>query len=110
MSAPTGITGLEGVLGKVNIPETVLNTVQPVQPENKTGAADFGDFLQTAIKSINETQIIADNAISQLAAGQDIELHNVMLAVEQAGMTLQLALQVKNKITEAYQEIMRMQI
>jgi len=110
MSAPTAITGLESVLGKVNIPETILNNVQPVQPEIKTGAADFGEVLQTAIKSINDTQINADNAIAKLAAGQDIELHNVMIAVEQAGTTLQLALQVKNKITEAYQEIMRMQI
>ncbi|HRU39787.1 MAG TPA: flagellar hook-basal body complex protein FliE, partial [Candidatus Goldiibacteriota bacterium] len=68
------------------------------------------ELLNVAIKQLNETQVNADSAIAQLAAGQNIELHNVVLAAQKASLTMQLALQVKNKITEAYQEIMRMQI
>ncbi|MFP4465469.1 MAG: flagellar hook-basal body complex protein FliE [Candidatus Goldiibacteriota bacterium] len=104
------IGGMESIASKVNIPETVLQNAQQVQPEFKIGGSGFGDVINMAVKSINETQINADTAIKQLAAGQDIELHNVMLAVEKASMTLQTALQVKNKITDAYHEIMRMQI
>jgi len=48
--------------------------------------------------------------MAKLAAGENIELHSVMLAAEKAALTMQFALQLKNKITEAYQEIMRMQI
>ncbi|MCX8092821.1 MAG: flagellar hook-basal body complex protein FliE, partial [Candidatus Goldbacteria bacterium] len=69
---------------------------------------DFGQLLQMAIKSINETSVNANEAIEKLAAGQNIELHNVVLAAQKSYLTLQLALQIKNKITDAYQEIMRM--
>ncbi len=108
------ITGIEASIGKVNIPETILAAQQSAQvhPEGgaKAAGAAFSSLLDTAVKSLSETQVNADNAIAQLAAGQNVELHSVMLAVEKANMTLQLALQIKNKITEAYQDIMRMQI
>ncbi|HDT14995.1 MAG TPA: flagellar hook-basal body complex protein FliE [Firmicutes bacterium] len=104
------IGGLESVASRVNIPETILQDTTQIQPDFKIGNSDFGNILNLAVQSINETQINADIAIKQLAAGHDVELHNVMLAVEKASMTLQLALQIKNKITDAYHEVMRMQI
>jgi len=108
------IPGIEASIGKVNIPETILAAQQSgqVQPEGgaKEAGAAFNNLLDTAVKALSDTQAGADNAITQLAAGQNVELHSVMLAVEKANMTLQLALQIKNKITEAYQDIMRMQI
>jgi flagellar hook-basal body complex protein FliE len=110
MSIGMAMTGLESTMAKVNIPDTILNTNVSIQPEIKTGTAEFNNVFQTALKSLNETQVGADNAIAQLAAGQNVELHNVMLAVEKASMTLQLALQVKSKITDAYQQVMSMQI
>jgi flagellar hook-basal body complex protein FliE len=102
-----GIEALGSIKGTIGIPETILT--QPVQTP-KAANADFNELLSTAVKSLSETQTGADVAMEQLAAGQNIELHNVVLAAQKASLTMQLALTVKNKITEAYQEIMRMQI
>ena len=48
--------------------------------------------------------------MAQLAAGEPVELHDVMIAMEEADLSLRLALQVRNKLVEAYQEIQRMQV
>ena len=104
----SGFEAIQGIKG-LGIPETGLVPVQNAVQQNAS-RVDFNELLKTAINSINESQMSADSAIEKLAAGQNIELHNVMLAMQKSSLTLQMALQVKNKITEAYQEIMRMQI
>ncbi len=103
----TGIENITGIKPTIGIPESIL---KPAIETEKPTKIDFGNFLQNAIKSLSDTQLSANEAMAKLAAGENIELHNVMLATEKAALTLQLALQLKNKITEAYQEIMRMQI
>lgn len=114
MSTPFAMGAIEAITGNIGMPSTILNnTAIGVQPARQTQApdrVDFKELLNTAVKSVSETQTGADEAIAKLASGQNIELHNVMLAAQKAQLTLQLALQVKNKVTEAYQEIMRMQI
>jgi flagellar hook-basal body complex protein FliE len=77
-----------------------------------TGAAasGFGQALTTAISSLNDTQNAADNASVQMAAGDPVDLHEVMLARETANLHFQLAVQVRNKLVEAYQDVMRMQV
>ena len=102
-----GIEALGGIKGSIGIPETILN------PQIQQPAADkagFNDLLNVAIKQLNDTQAVSETSMMQLAAGQNIELHNVVLAAQKASLTMQLALTVKNKITDAYQEIMRMQV
>ena len=108
MSGALPVNGIEGLasLKEVNIPETIFNQPEPQAPQR----AGFNELLDIAVSSISETQTTADSAIKNLAAGNDVSLHNVALAVQKANLTLQLALQVKNKITEAYQEVTRMQI
>lgn len=102
-----GIEALGSIKGSIGIPETILNP-QIAQPRaDKPG---FNDLLNVAVKQLSETQSVSESAMMKLAAGQNIELHNVVLAAQKASLTMQLALQVKNKITEAYQEVMRMQI
>ena len=80
-----------------------------------TGAAGntgggFGQALTNAISSLNESQNAADNASTRMAAGDPIDLHEVMLARETASLQFQLAVQVRNKLVEAYQDVMRMQV
>lgn len=70
----------------------------------------FGDMLKTQMNEINSLQATADGAVETYAVGGDIELHNVILAVEKADMALQMATQIRNKIVGAYQEISRMQV
>ncbi|MER2077047.1 flagellar hook-basal body complex protein FliE [Psychrobacillus psychrotolerans] len=72
--------------------------------------ADFGDFLKTAIQSVNENQKASDVATEKLINGGDIELHDVMIASQKASITLNTTLEIRNKVVEAYQEIMRMSV
>jgi flagellar hook-basal body complex protein FliE len=55
-------------------------------------------------------QTRADRLTEKLAAGEVRDIHQVMIAVEQVNIALQLTMQVRNKVIESYQEIMRMQV
>lgn len=52
----------------------------------------------------------ADNAVKENSTGGPVDLHDVMIAMEKADISLQMLVQVRNKTVDAYQEIMRMQI
>ncbi|MBI5590611.1 MAG: flagellar hook-basal body complex protein FliE [Deltaproteobacteria bacterium] len=70
----------------------------------------FGDMLKNHLAEVNHLQNSADIAAQNLASGQDKDIHNTMIAMEKAGVAFQLTMQVRNKVLEAYQEIMRMQV
>ncbi|MBI2885983.1 MAG: flagellar hook-basal body complex protein FliE [Chloroflexi bacterium] len=73
-------------------------------------SASFQDALGRALEQLAGLQTRADASLMQLAAGQPVELHQVMLAMEEASIGFQLALQVRSKILEAYQDVMRTQV
>lgn len=85
-----------------------VSTTSKVSPA--VAQADFGDFLKTAIQSVNENQQASDIATEKLISGGNIELHDVMIASQKASITLNTTLEIRNKVVEAYQEIMRMQV
>ena len=70
----------------------------------------FGQALTRAVSSLDRMQQEADVATVQLAAGEPVQLHDVMIAQDQAALGFQLAVQVRNKLVEAYQDVMRMQL
>ena len=70
----------------------------------------FACYLNNAISKTNEMIIQADNISNQFAAGKTDDIHKVLIAVEKADIALQFTLQVRNKIIDAYNEIMRMQV
>lgn len=72
--------------------------------------ADFSSWLNQQIAEVNDQIQVADRQVNRLAAGQADNLHDVMLSLEKAKMSFELMLQVRNKVLEGYQEIMRMQI
>ncbi len=73
-------------------------------------AQSFGEALRQAIEQLPKLQEEADAAARELATGGEIELHDAMLALEKASLGFQLALTVRNKVVEAYQEVMRTQV
>ncbi len=79
-------------------------------PKPKTAVESFGETLSQAVSQLQHLQQEADLSIQSLAAGEDIDIHEVMIAIEKASLALELPLQVRNKLVESYQEIMRMQI
>jgi len=77
------------------------------------GAAPSGGFmnsLQSAISKANDIQIQADQATEALMTGQTQNIHQTMVALQEADVSFQLMMQIRNKILSAYDEIQRMQI
>ena len=92
---------------------------QPIVPSfptnNATKATDedkqsFGDFLADAVKGIEGLQSEAGEAQDKLVRGEAAELHQVMIAAEKAGISFDLLLEVRKKLLEAYQDIIRMPV
>lgn len=79
-------------------------------PEAGNAAGGFGQALTNAISGLSESQNAADDASVRMAAGDPVDMHEVMLARETASLQFQLAVQVRNKLVEAYQDVMRMQV
>ncbi|KRQ87061.1 Flagellar hook-basal body complex protein FliE [Caloramator mitchellensis] len=71
---------------------------------------NFENFLKDALDKVNEKQIEAEKATMDLVTGQAQDIHQVMITTEEARLTLELAVQIRNKLVDAYQELMRMQI
>jgi flagellar hook-basal body complex protein FliE len=89
-------------------------TLMPPQTRDTSAisknAAGFGDMLTSMMGKVNEAQITGDEAVTKLQSGEAKHLHEVMIAVEEADVSLRMLVQMRNKALTAYEEIMRMQI
>lgn len=70
----------------------------------------FGEILTDTLRQTNETQMNSEAAIQKLQTGEAKNLHEVMIAVEQADISLRMLVQMRNKAQQAYEEIMRLQL
>ncbi|RNF38758.1 flagellar hook-basal body complex protein FliE [Planococcus salinus] len=70
----------------------------------------FSEMLKQQLENVNQSQKASDVLTNQLAAGEAKDIHEVMITSQKASLSLQLTTQVRNKVVEAYQEIMRMQV
>lgn len=70
----------------------------------------FADTLKEAIDGVNQLQKASDRAAQDLATGRTDNVADVMIAAEKADVALRVMVQVRNKIIDAYQEIMKMQV
>ena len=75
---------------------------------NVTETESFSKVFNNLIDSVNELQHDAGQAQQALMAGEPVELHQVMIKAEKAGLTMDLLLEIRNKLVRAYQEILRM--
>jgi flagellar hook-basal body complex protein FliE len=80
-----------------------------IQGKEKGGSA-FGDILKDAISTVNELQKQSDQEIQKFMTGESQDVHNAVIAMQKADLSFQMMMQVRNKIVQAYQEIMRMQV
>lgn len=84
--------------------------IEKISSQRRDSVQNFGDFLKAALNKVNQTQLEAEQITKDFVLGNDVELHQVILATEKAELALQLTIQIRNKVIEAYQELMRMQI
>ena len=74
---------------------------------NKGG---FADLLADAVGKVNTGQEEAGSMVKRFASGEEVELHEVLIAVERADLSFRTMMQVRNRLIDAYREIMRMSI
>jgi flagellar hook-basal body complex protein FliE len=97
--------------------ETELTFIQPAPIERHTPAVggapkahgSFAETLGQAVSKLDELQVSADTQAQKVSAGQG-NLHEMSLALEKADISMRLALKVRNKVVDAYNEIMRMSV
>ncbi|MDZ5473486.1 flagellar hook-basal body complex protein FliE [Bacillus sp. 31A1R] len=70
----------------------------------------FASVLKNSIEKVNDAQFQSDQLTNKLAKGGNVDLHEVMIASQKASVTLQATIEIRNKVIEAYQEVMRMQV
>ena len=74
------------------------------------GVKSFAQTLETAVNSVNQLQVKSDVEMQRLATGKTKNIPEVMIAAEKADISFKLLMQVRNKIIDAYQEVMKMQV
>ena len=94
--------GLESLNG--NGPVPAAKTREAQNPES------FGNMLARSLNDVNRLKLEADEAVENLAAGKQKDIHATMIALEKADVAFQLLMQVRNKIISAYETVMRMQV
>lgn len=94
-------------------------TVTPIDTQTTPRAARTGSVggpesfqasLKSAVREVNDLQSQADKLATKMVTGDLDDVHQAMVAMQKASLALQFAVQVRNKVIEAYQEIMRMQV
>lgn len=103
MTPPVAPIGLE-TLGAVNVVQPEALTAAPV-----TGAS-FTRMMSEGIEQTNAKLLEADRLTRAFALGEDIPVHQVTFALEQARLSFELMNQVRTRLVESYQEILRMQV
>ncbi|MBS4760129.1 MAG: flagellar hook-basal body complex protein FliE [Clostridium sp.] len=96
-----GVSPLERIENAQGVQETQKRSRSAV--ENM--ANDFGKAFSNGLNSVNESQNAAYEAAETFAAGGDISVHEVMLASQKANLTMQMAIQMRNRLVNAYNEI-----
>src|SRR5699024_4792923 len=72
--------------------------------------SDFADALKDALKGVNNAQEASNKKTADLASGQVDELHDVMVTAQKANITLETSVQIQQKVIDAYNDVMRMQV
>lgn len=102
-------------MNKLNIQSigtsSLLNNISlnGLESENNTNTS-FANILGEAINKVNDTELNSNNKIEALIKGEDVSMHEVMLAMQESQLSLQALIEVRNKTVEAYQEINKLQL
>ncbi|MCB5250112.1 MAG: flagellar hook-basal body complex protein FliE [Candidatus Cloacimonadales bacterium] len=94
-------------LTAINQIRDIQNNADKAQVKPKPNEKSFGETLKNYINEANDMQIEADKDIRRIIAGEEIDAHEVMTAVEKASMSFEMVMEIRNKMLEAYREIIK---
>lgn len=100
-------TGRDEVkLQQVQVRPQLRAEAPPAPPAEQS----FSELVKEFAADVNDMQFTAGHAIDMLVTGKTSDVHQVMVAVEQAGVALDLMIEIRNRVLEGYQELIRMQV
>ena len=103
LSGSTPSAALEGLsAGRLEMP--------PMEGAGASTGASFGDLLGGLVHDVAQKQAAASSAVTGLLSGQNVSLHGAMISMEEANVSFQMMVEVRNRLLDSYQELMRMQI
>ena len=104
MTAPIGGVGGAGAAGGVGGPKPIK---LDIAGENglSLGGGSFADSLKRALGEVSTAQETAQDYMQRYVRGEPVELHQVMAATEEAGIALEMLVELRNKLTDAYKTV-----
>ncbi len=103
MALPIAPVGSIGSISQIAVPPR-LNATQGAQ------SGEFQALLNQSLATVEQTRATANATVDRFLSGEGEEIHKVAMATQQAELSFELFTQVRNKVVQAYQDIMRMQI
>ena len=98
----------QGPAGFIKRPNMELK--QPKIDDNRSVYKTFGETMKTFAEDVNTLQNDSGKSIERFLTGEIEDVHDVMIAVEKASVSFELMMEIRNKMIEAYHEVMRMQV
>jgi flagellar hook-basal body complex protein FliE len=96
-------------ISPITAPASVESISPTIQAPGSSGASgEFRGLLEGAINSVEQKSQLAAQSVERFLSGEGEELHTAMMATQRAGLAFELGLQVRNKVVQAYQQIMQM--
>ena len=90
---------------------SVINNVSISNKDmNNENSTSFSKVFGDVINNVNDKQIESNNMIDSFIKGEDVTMHDVMLSMQESQMSMQLLIEMRNKMVEAYQEINKVQL
>jgi flagellar hook-basal body complex protein FliE len=93
-----------------SIDRIITSQTGRTKTEGKKSDISFGSLLKKQIQDVNKLQQEADKAATDLAVGEKKNIHETMIALEKADISFKLMMKVRDKIVQAYEEIMKMSV
>lgn len=98
----------------MNVPGIRTSLPSQINSVSKTPQQDtlkeVGKTFDSLLQGLNDTQKTSDDLMTKLAAGEDVDIHQVMIAADQADISFKIALGIRDKLVDAYKEISRMSV
>lgn len=98
----------------IQLHQTLANQVQSTQKMNNIESngmtSTFGSLFSDQIRKTNELQHRSDLEVQKFLTGESEDIHDMMIAMEEATISLEMTTQIRNKVIEAYQELKNMQL
>jgi flagellar hook-basal body complex protein FliE len=118
MTAPQLASGLNGSLQDLTvsqpIPQADLQSLEaaaaPQSQSSTQPAFSFQNVLGNFVNEVSDKQAAAGDAVNGLLSGKNVSLHQAVISMEEASVSFQMMVEVRNKLLDSYQELMRMQV